>query len=145
MSENQKPRLCFRMTLGVSTFLMITMLSLGILILVNGSLAPQIPIEASANVVRDIAFLLTVPAVLGILFAVLSRADRRCADDFAFQLLASGALVGMLTMFLFHTFWALDFLPDALGIRGLRGQDMLAAGLLGWACGYFTFRLRGLN
>jgi hypothetical protein len=145
MPETEKHRLGFRMTLGASTFLMLAMLSLGILILVKGSLAPELSIEASANAVRDIAFLLAAPAVLGILFAILSRADRRCADDFAFQLLASGAMVGMLTMILFNAFWALDFLPDAFGVRGLRGQDMLAAGLLGWAFGYFTFRLRGLK
>ena len=133
-----------KMTLGVATSIAVVMLIVGILTLVNGSLAPEFFIEVSKHPARDIAFLLAVPALIGGLLAIGSKADRRCADDYALQLLASGALVGMMTMVAFHAFWSLDFLPDAFGIRGMRGQDVMATGLIGWAAGYFTFRVKGL-
>jgi hypothetical protein len=135
----------FRMTLGVTTAIMVVMLAVGGAILVNGSLATDFSIKPSTDSVRDIAFLLTIPVLLAWLVAIGSKADRRCGEDFALQLVAAGALVGMITMFLFHAFWALDFLPEALGVRGMRGQDTMATGLIGWAAGYFVFRIRGLK
>lgn len=145
MEQRGKKGFSLRMTLGATTVIVVVMLVAGILMLVNGSLVPEFSIEPSTNPARDIAFLLAIPAVLGGLLAVGSKADRRCADDFAFQLLASGAVIGMFTMVVFNAFWALDFLPHAFGIRGMRGQDMMATGLIGWAAGYFTFRVKGLK
>lgn len=145
MASTGKRGFGFRMSLGVTTLMAATMLIVGILILVNGSLGPGFSIDPSTSPVSDIAFLLTIPVVLGGLLAVGSKADRRCSEDFALQLLASGALVGMFTMILAHSFWSLDFLRNAFDIRGMRGQDMMAIGLIGWAAGYFTFRVTGLK
>lgn len=145
MARTGMTRFGLRLTLGTTNIVAAILLIAGTLILVNGSLLPELSIQASTGPVRDIVLLLGGSLVLSWLLAFGSSADRRCADDYAFQLLASSALVGMLAMFLASALWALDFLPDALGIRGMRGQDQMAIGMVAWGVGYFTFRIRGLN
>ena len=145
MVQNGKRAFSFRMTLGTTNFVAVVMLVVGTIILVNGSLLPETAIQASTNPARDIAVLLAVSLVMAVLLALGSQADRRCADDYAYQLLATGAMIGMLTTIGANIFWALDFLPDAIGIRSMRGQDQMAIGMIGWGVAYFTFRIRGLR
>jgi len=131
------------MTLGMTNLIAAVVLLAGIAILVNGSLLPELEIAPSASPARDIALLLAIPAVLAVIIGVGSSADRRCADDFAYQLLATSAMIGMFTMIGANAFWALDFVGDAIGIRGLRGPDMMAIGMVGWGVSYLAFRVRG--
>ena len=138
-------RFGFRMTLGTTTLIALTAVVTGALILVNGSVQPELAIQASTNHPRDIAVLLALPLILAVLLALSSKADRRCADDYGYQLLAAGAMVGMFTMMIASVVWSLDFLSDEVGVRGMRGQDQMAVGLIGWGVAYFTFRTRGLK
>jgi hypothetical protein len=131
------------MTLGMTDSIAVVMLFAGTAILVNGSVLSELAIRPSTSSARDIVLLLAIPAVFAVIFGFGTSADRRCADDFAFQLLATSAMVGMFTMIGVNTLWALDFLADAIDIRGLRGQDMMAIGMVGWGVGYFGFRIRG--
>jgi hypothetical protein len=131
------------MTLGMTNLIAAVMLLAGIAILVNGSVLSELAIRQSTSSVRDIALLLAIPAVVAVVFGVGTSADRRCADDYAYQLLATSAMVGMFTMIGVSALWALDFLADAIAIRGLRGQDTMAIGMVGWGVGYFAFRIRG--
>jgi hypothetical protein len=145
MAQDGKRAFSFRMTLGTANFVAAAMLAVGTTILVNGSLLPEMAIQASTNAARDVAVLLAGSLVLAVLLALGSQADRRCADDYAYQLLATGAMIGMFTTIGANIFWALDFLPDAIGIRDMRGQDQMAIGMIGWGVAYFTFRIRGLR
>lgn len=145
MTQTGRKRFSLRLTLGTTNVVAVVLLIAGVLILVNGSLLPEISIQASTGPARDIASLLGGAMALAWLLAIGTSADRRCADDYAWQLLASGALVGMVTMIVASAFWGLDFLPDSLGIRGMRGQDQMAIGMVAWAVGYFTFCVRGLR
>ena len=145
MNPIKTGRLGLRLSLGATNIITTVMLFVGILILINGSLLPKLSLQASTDSARDIVLLLVGSLALGWLLAVGTSADRRCSEDYAFQLLASGALVGMLATILASVVWALDFLPEALGLRGMRGQDQMAIGMIAWAVGYFTFRIRGLK
>lgn len=145
MTPTIAKRITLRLTLGTTNIVAAVLLLAGVAILVNGSLLPELSIQASTGPARDISLLLGGSLVLAWILAFGTSADRRCADDYAFQLLASGSIVGMFTMIIASVFWALDFLPDALGIRGMRGQDQMAIGMVAWAVGYFTFRIRGLK
>ena len=140
-----KHPLRFRTTLGVSALIAIIVTVAGVLILVTGSLQPELAIAASTNQPRDITVLLVLPLILAVILAFISRADRRCSDDYSYQLLAAGAMVGMFTMMIASVVWSLDFLSDEIGVRGMRGQDQMAVGMIGWGVAYFTFRIRGLK
>jgi hypothetical protein len=133
----------FRMTLGMTDFIIGVMLIAGIIILYSGTIRPQSEIAPSASTALDMAVLLGFPAVLSVVIGVGSSADRRCVDDFANQLLATSALVGMFAMIGVNSLWAIDSLRDAIGVRGLRGSDMLAIGQVSWAVAYVAFRIRG--
>jgi hypothetical protein len=133
------------MTLGTTALVALIVVVTGTLILVNGSVQPELAIKASTDHLRDIAVLLALPLILAVLLASSSKADRRCSDDYGYQLLAAGAMVGMFTMMIVSVVWSLDFLSDEIGIRGMRGQDQMAVGMIGWGVAYFTFRIRGLK
>jgi hypothetical protein len=145
MARTGKRGMSFRMTLGTTNLMAGLLFVAGIVILVNGSVGPELANASSTNPVRDIVLLLSATAILAVVIAVGSSADRRCADDYAYQLLATGAMVGMFAMIGANALWALDFVRDAVGIRGLRGQDMMAIGMVGWGVAYVTFRIRGLK
>ncbi len=133
----------FRMTLGMTDFITAVMFIAGVIILVSGSIRPQLAIVPSTNTTLDIALLLAMPAVLAVIIGLASSADRRCADDFAHQLLATSAMIGMFTMIGVSALWAIDFIVEAIGTRGLRGPDMMAIGQIGWGASYLAFRIRG--
>jgi hypothetical protein len=135
----------FGITLGMTALIAVIVTIAGALILVNGSIQPELAIQASTHHLRDIAVLLLLPLILAVILAYASKADRRCSDDFGYQLLAAGAMVGMFTMMIASVVWSLDFLSDEIGIRGMRGQDQMAVGMIGWGVAYFTFRIRGLK
>lgn len=145
MSNTSKRGFRFRLTLGTANLIAAVLLIAGSVILVNGSFLPELSIPTSTEPVRDIALLLVGVLLLSLLLAIGTRADQRCAEDYAMQMLASAALVGMTTMMASSAFWAIDALPAALSVRGMRGQDQMAIGMIGWAIGYFTFRIRGLK
>lgn len=134
----------FRMTLGITNLITFAMFLAGTIILVHGSYLPELALAPSIEPATDIALLLAVPAILAVILAIGSSADRRCADDYAYQLLATGAMVGMFAIIGANAIWAIDALRDAIGIRDLRGPDMMAIGMIGWFFGYLTFRVRGL-
>mgnify|MGYP000560229377 CR=1 FL=1 len=133
----------FRMSLGVTTFITTVMFLAGVVILARGSFLPELTLTPSSDPAIDIALLIGVPAILAVILAVGSAADRKCADDFAYQLLATSAMIGMFTIIGTNAIWAIDFLRDAIGIRDLRGPDMMAIGLVGWGVSYLAFRIRG--
>jgi hypothetical protein len=134
-----------RMTIGTADVMMTFWIAVGALSLFRAGFAPAGTLTPSATPWIEGLALVAGVVLLGWLLASRSRFDRRCAEDYTYQLLSTGAMVGMFAMLIANIPWALDFIQDAIGLRDLRGDDMLAIGLLGWGVGYFTFRVRGLR
>ncbi|WP_305096081.1 hypothetical protein [Croceibacterium aestuarii] len=134
-----------RMTTTTADVMMASWIAIGAAILLHSGFRAETTIVPSANPWFEWTAIALGAALLAWLLASRSRLDRRCSEDYLYQLLATGAMVGMFTMLLASVPWALDFIRDAVGLRDLRGNDMLAIGLLGWGVGYFTFRIRGLK
>jgi hypothetical protein len=67
--------------------------------------------------------------------------DRKLADDYYFQLMANGAIVGIITNLMIVAVFVLfkDWLP-ALTIK-----DIFSTLMAGWSLGYFFYRWRGLK
>ncbi|QJB68904.1 hypothetical protein [Parasphingorhabdus halotolerans] len=67
--------------------------------------------------------------------------DKKFADDYHFQLMANGAVVGIMgVLFVSLTFDLLDMWLPQLGAK-----EMLSILLGSWSLGYFFYRIKGLK
>lgn len=89
---------------------------------------PVLKIIALAGLTLIVAFIATLAAAM----------DRRKVEDYYFQLMTNGAIVGIVTTLFVNLVWDLLYGP-------LRGDDVIAVMLASWSLGYFFYRVRGLN
>ncbi len=73
-----------------------------------------------------------------------ARLDRRCAEDYVFQLITNAALIAVITSLMSHAIWDMSFLNER-GLPKPTSGDMIGVMILSWAMGYTFYRLRGLN
>ena len=80
-------------------------------------------------------------ALISFLATIGVNMDRKFADDYYFQLMAHGAIVGIITSIMVAGIFVLleNWLP-ALSIK-----DIFSSLMAAWALGYFFYRFRGLN
>lgn len=95
---------------------------------------PMIAVEP----VLKIAILAGLTLTIGFVVTFFSAFDKRHAEDYFFQLMSSGAIVGIVTAMFVHIIWDFIYGP-------LRGDDLMAIMMAGWSLGYFFYRIRGLN
>lgn len=95
---------------------------------------PVIPVDPTLKIL----ILAGLTLVAGFLTTFLAALDKRHADDYFFQLVSSGAIIGIVTAMFVHIIW--DFIYGPLG-----GDDLVAIMMAGWSLGYFFYRFRGLN
>ena len=125
--------------------IMIMLFIVGIIMLVDNSFDEIKPITATTNPgLSAIALGLGVP-ILSFVVVLLSHFDRRCTEDYTFQLMANAALVAVTTLLLFNLITSLDFLRNLTGLRELHGDDLVGITMLSWATAYFVFQRRGLQ
>ncbi|GAA0474934.1 hypothetical protein GCM10009096_15660 [Parasphingorhabdus litoris] len=89
---------------------------------------PLMKILALSGLTLVIAFIATYAAAM----------DRRKVEDYFFQLMINGAIVGIITTLFVNLAWDLLYGP-------LMGDDLIAVMLASWSLGYFFYRIRGLN
>lgn len=70
-----------------------------------------------------------------------AKLDRRHLDDYMFQMVANGAVIGIVTTLFVNMLWEIgaDILPP------ITNDDLIAVMLGSWSLGYFFYRWRGLN
>ncbi|MEM1133689.1 MAG: hypothetical protein AAGH53_12210 [Pseudomonadota bacterium] len=125
--------------------IMIMLFVVGLIMLVDNSFDEIKPIATITNPeFSAIALGLGVP-ILSFVVVILSRFDRRCTEDYTFQLMANAALVAVTTLLFFNIITTLDFLRDLTGLRELYGDDLVGITMLSWATAYFIFQRRGLQ
>ena len=88
------------------------------------------------------AAILAIAAIISVVILALStRFDRKHFDDYSYQTMAFGAIVGLnsslMVGVLFHVFRASLPMMSMIDFMGLT--------MACWALGYFWFRWRGLN
>ncbi|MEO9601634.1 hypothetical protein [Parasphingorhabdus sp.] len=95
---------------------------------------PMIAVEPMLK----IAILAGLTLLVALIVTFFSALDRRHAEDYFFQLMASSAIVGIVTTMFVHIIWDFVYGP-------LRGDGLMAIMMAGWSLGYFFYRIRGLN
>lgn len=73
-----------------------------------------------------------------------AKFDRRCAEDYVFQLITNAALIAVITCIMSHAIWDMSFLNER-GLPKPTSGDMLGIMVLSWAMGYGFYRLKGFN
>ena len=89
------------------------------------------------------AILGSVTTLLALFVAKATSLDRRCSEEYVFQVMSNAALVALGTMALFNLFWliAMKFYP----IPELAGTNMVGIAILAWILSYYWYRLRGVT
>lgn len=83
-------------------------------------------------------------AIVTLLVIVGAKFDRRCAEDYAFQMMAHAAFVAIPTSLIVHAIWDLRVLNRA-GFAPPTSSDLIGVILVAWACAYAGYRIKGLN
>lgn len=125
--------------------LMVLMFIIGAFRLVDNSFDDvQTIAAASSPLISAIILVVVIPAA-AFLFTIASNVDRRCTEDYSFQLMANAALVAIMTLLAVDVILDLEVLRNAIGIRELRRDDMMGIAVMSWSSAYFIFRIRGLR
>lgn len=74
--------------------------------------------------------------------AAASAIDRRCSEDYLFQIMANAALVAFATMMLVHLVWVIGV--KTLNLPDPSGENIIGVATLAWALSYYWFRARGI-
>ncbi len=98
---------------------------------------------ATLSPIARIAILVPAIVIIGLLAVMGSGLDRRCSEDYIFQLLANAALIGVIVTVMVNMAWGIAklfyLLPD------LSGENMTGITVMSWCAGYYWYRLKGLT
>lgn len=131
--------------IGTINAMFVLLLVAGVFLLSEGGFdPPDAPVPDAQPLSSLLILVLAIPPV-AVLLTIATRWDKKCAEDYVYQLMANAAMVGVTTTLCVSVLWDL---ANALGVPGLRDPvagDMIGVLLLGFGTGYFAFRVRGLR
>ena len=92
--------------------------------------------------VPQVLILALIGSLIASFIVFASAIDRKCTEDYLYQIIANASLVGVATAMLVNMFWLLGV--AIWGLPELSGQNMAGITLFGWIVGYYWFRFRGI-
>jgi len=143
MEQSKKKLRFFKISVGKVDIVMLVFVVAGTTLLFSGpdeAAAYVVPISTAAK--AGLAVLAT--AIYSLLAAWGGNMDRRCGEDYVFQLIANAAVVAVVTTMLAHVVWDLNFLNE-MGLPKPASGDIIGVMMLSWAFGYYFYRFRGLK
>ena len=115
----------------------------GVTLIFKEDSSAQLAIEAWNPWVETVgAIILTALMAMWAVYG--TKLDRRCADDYTFQIVSNAALVAVVTALFSHAIWDFSLLNEQ-GLPKPTSGDMVGVMILSWAMGYGFYRFRGLN
>ncbi|KUO57574.1 MAG: hypothetical protein APF78_09945 [Sphingomonadales bacterium BRH_c3] len=118
-------------------------LPLGASLLMIGEAAKERAVTLNFTAWEQAAILGAGTLVLVFLVIRATAFDRRCSEDYIFQLMANAALVAMGCMALVNVIWMLAM--KFYAIPQLTGQNITGIAILAWILAYYWYRLRGFQ
>lgn len=88
------------------------------------------------------AVLAVVALLVSLLVAAASAIDRRCTEEYAFQIMANAALVAVAATMLTHGGWVIA--GKFADLPALESDNIVGVMVIGWIASYYWFRLRGI-
>jgi len=143
MEQSKKKPRFFKISVGKVDIVMLILVVAGTTLLFSGpDKAAAYVVPVSAAVKAGLAVLAT--AILSLLATWGANMDRRCGEDYVFQLIANAAVVAVITTMFVHLVWDMNFLNE-MGLPKPASGDIVGVMMLSWAFGYYFYRFRGLN
>lgn len=107
--------------------------------------APEAKTSATLNLTEwgQVAILGALALVLAFLVIKATAIDRRCQEEYVFQILANAALVGLGTMVLVNMLWLIAIL--FMNAPEMTGNSMVGVGVFAWIASYYWYRWRGFE
>jgi len=88
------------------------------------------------------AALAVVALLVSLLVAAASAIDRRCTEEYAFQIMANAALVAVAATMLTHAGWIIA--ARFADLPALESDNVVGVMVIAWVASYYWFRLRGI-
>lgn len=104
--------------------------------------APRDSVLALTSLAKG-AILIGLAAVICAIVAASSAIDRRCSEEYAFQIMANAALVAFATTMLVDLAWVIG--EKTWDFPELASDNILGILTFSWALSYYWFRLRGIS
>ncbi len=117
------------------------LLVVSVILLVLGGLKAEASQFVPPPLFPKLALLVGAMVLLSAMATVGAGIDRRRLDDYMFQMVANGAVIGIVTTLFVNMIWNIGsgILPP------ITGDDLIAVMIGSWSLGYFFYRWRGLN
>jgi drug/metabolite transporter (DMT)-like permease len=117
------------------------MLTASVVLLVLSGLKTDVRPLVPSPLFPKLALLIGATVALSIMATLGAKLDRKHLDDYMFQMVANGAVIGIVTTLFVNMLWEIgsDILPP------LTSDDLIAVMIGSWSLGYFFYRWRGLN
>ncbi|QTD57157.1 hypothetical protein [Parasphingorhabdus cellanae] len=96
---------------------------------------------ASVGLWTRLGAMIPLLLILSYCATLLAGLDRRWTEEYHFQLMANGAVIGVITAVFANMIWLL--FVDTLGT--LTPNNLIGMIMIGWGLGYFFYRIRGLS
>ena len=143
MEQSKKKLRFLKISVGKVDIVMLVLVVAGVTLLFSGpDKAAAYVVPVSTAVKAGLAVLAT--AIIALLATWGANMDRRCGEDYVFQLVANAAVVAVITTMATHLVWDLSLLNN-LGLPKSTSDDIIGVMMLSWAFGYYFYRFRGLK
>ncbi|MEP0189504.1 MAG: hypothetical protein ABJP70_02490 [Erythrobacter sp.] len=87
--------------------------------------------------------LVPITLIISLLVAIGAAIDRRCSEEYLFQIMANSALVGVASSMFVHLAWVIGVkvydLPD------MAAENMVGVTMFSLITAYYWFRFRGIS
>ncbi len=122
-------------------WLFLFLLAASITILVIGGIKAEPSSFVPPPLFPKLALLIGATLLLSAVATLGAKLDRRHLDDYQFQMVTNGAVIGIITTIFVNMVWEIgkDILPP------ITSDDLMAVMIGSWSLGYFFYRWRGLN
>lgn len=122
-------------------WLFLFLLTASIVILVISGLKAEASQFVPPPLFPKLALLIGAMVTLSAIATLGAKFDRKHLDDYLFQMIANGAVIGIITTMFVKAAWEIgsDILPP------ITSDDLMAIMIGSWSLGYFFYRFRGLN
>lgn len=86
--------------------------------------------------------LVAITAVMSLVIAIASAVDRRCSEEYTFQILANASLVAVASTSLINLVWLIGV--KAMDLPDMSGENTVGVMILAMIVSYYWFRLKGI-
>ncbi len=88
------------------------------------------------------AALAAITLVITFVVAVGSALDRRCSEEYLFQIMANAALVALAATMLVNFAWVVG--EKVVDLPEMASDNVIGVVVFAWISGYYWFRVRGI-